>query len=101
MILTSENFEKEIKNGVTLIDFFATWCGPCKMLSPIVENVSVQVADKAKVFKMDVDEAGEIAQKLGIMSVPTMIIFKDGVEKERLIGLRQQQQIVDAINKWL
>ena len=101
MILTSENFEKEVKDGVVLIDFFATWCGPCKMLAPIIEQVKTQVSSKVKIFKMDVDEAGEIAQKLGIMSVPTMIIFKDGVEKERMIGLRQQHQIVDAINKWL
>lgn len=101
MIIKAEDFEKTIKEGVTLVDFFATWCGPCKMLAPILENVAKDVEGKAKVCKIDVDEAGEIAQSFGIMSVPTMIIFKDGVEMQRLIGLRQQSQITGAINEIL
>lgn len=101
MIIKSNEFENAIKEGVVLIDFFATWCGPCKMLAPILEKVQEEVKGQAKVFKLDVDEAGDIAQKFGIMSVPTMIIFKDGEEKQRLIGLRQQNQIVDAIKELL
>ena len=101
MIIKSDEFQKSIEKGVVLVDFFATWCGPCKMLAPILENAEKEIGDKAKIFKMDVDEAGDIAQSFGIMSVPTMIIFKDGKEAERLIGLRQQHQIIEAINKQL
>ena len=101
MIIKSDEFQKSIEKGVVLVDFFATWCGPCKMLAPILENAEKEIGDKAKIFKMDVDEAGDIAQSFGIMSVPTMIIFKDGKEVERLIGLRQQHQIIEAINKQL
>ena len=101
MIIKSDEFQKTIEKGVVLVDFFATWCGPCKMLAPILENAEKEIAGKAKICKLDVDEAGDIAQSFGIMSVPTMIIFKDGVEVERMIGLRQQHQILDALNKQL
>ena len=77
MIIKGEEFNKSIEKGVVLIDFFATWCGPCKMLAPILENSAKELEGKAKIFKIDVDEAGDIAQSFGIMSVPTMIIFKD------------------------
>ena len=101
MIIKSDEFQKTIEKGVVLVDFFATWCGPCKMLAPILENAEKEVEGKAKICKIDVDEAGDIAQSFGIMSVPTMIVFKDGKEVERMIGLRQQHQILEAINKQL
>lgn len=99
--VNNENFEEEVlKNkGVTLVDFFATWCGPCKMLSPIIEQVNEEGA--FKVVKLDVDEALDIARKYGIMSVPTLVLFVNGEEKERMIGLRQKAQILEAAKKYL
>ena len=97
--LNSENFDESIneKDTPVLVDFFATWCGPCRMLAPILEDVSSELEGKAKVYKVDIDECMDIAKRFGIMSVPTMIIFKEGKEVDRLIGLRQKNQIIDAL----
>ncbi len=95
--LNSENFDEKIKEGTVLVDFFATWCGPCRMLGPVLEQVSDEIGDKAKIYKVDIDECIDIAKRFGIMSVPTMIIFKDGKESEKLIGLRQKGQILEAL----
>ncbi len=97
----SVNFEEIIKNtkGVVLVDFYATWCGPCKMLSPILEQVNNEL-ENVTVAKVDIDEALPLAKGFGIMSVPTMIIFANGEEKERLIGLRQKAQIIEIIKKY-
>lgn len=97
--LNDETFEKTITeaNGVVLVDFFATWCGPCKMLSPILQATQEELADKAKIYKLDIDEGMNTAKQFGVMSVPTMIIFKHGEEVDRLVGLRQKSQIIAAI----
>ena len=97
--VNSENFESEINSGkVTLVDFFATWCGPCKMLGPVLEQVADEVKDKANIVKLDIDGSMDLAKQFGVMSVPTMVIFKDGKEVDRIVGLRQKSQIVDALN---
>lgn len=98
--LQKENFEKTLKEAKkpVLVDFFATWCGPCKMLSPILENVKDEVGEDVLMYKFDIDEDVDIAKNYGIMSVPTMIIFKNGEEVERLVGLRQKGQIVASLN---
>ena len=79
-IVTDANFNSEVleHKGVVLIDFFADWCGPCKMLSPLIDELAEEMKGKAKIVKIDVDNAGETAKKYGIMSIPTLIIFKDG-----------------------
>ena len=99
IIVNKENFEKDVlKNEkIVVVDFYATWCGPCKMLSPILEQVSEET-DKAVIAKLDIDESLELAKEYNVMSVPTMVIFKDGKEVNRLIGLRQKNQILDTIN---
>lgn len=96
--LTENNFEEKIANGVTLVDFFATWCGPCKMLSPIIEDIAAECDGSFAVYKVDIDEAQDIAMDYGIMSVPTLIVFKDGAEAERMIGVRPKAAILDVIN---
>ena len=98
-IVKSEDFEnKVLKNEKTiLVDFFATWCGPCKMLSPILEQVAQET--DAEIVKVDIDESMDLARKFGIMSVPTMILFKNGEEIDRATGLRQKSQILSMINQ--
>lgn len=92
-----EEFEKEVKSGLVLVDFFATWCGPCKMLAPVLEEVSNEQA-KAKIVKLDVDLAGQVAARYEVMAVPTMILFKDGKPVGKLVGFAPKQQILKLIN---
>lgn len=92
-IINGEEFKKEVltsKENV-LVDFYADWCGPCKMLGPILDEISKD----HKVFKINVDNEMELAQKYGIMSIPCMILFKDGEEKKRIIGLHSKSEIME------
>ena len=99
-VFNNENFENEVKKNekIVLVDFYATWCGPCKMLAPVLEQVADEVKDKAVIGKLDIDESLDIAKEYNVMSVPTMILFKDGQEVDRIVGLRQKSQIIEAIN---
>ncbi|MBQ9792590.1 MAG: thioredoxin [Clostridia bacterium] len=100
IVINTENFENEVKKNekIVLVDFYATWCGPCKMLAPVLEQVADEVKDKAVIGKLDIDESLDIAKEFNVMSVPTMILFKDGKEVDRIVGLRQKAQILEAIN---
>ena len=97
--ITAQDFDSTIEEGVTLVDFWATWCGPCKMIAPIVEQIAVENAGKAKVGKLDVDANTEIAQRFRVMSIPTLVVFKDGEEISRMVGARpkaEMQKQIDA-----
>lgn len=100
-ILTNEDFKEAIKEGVTLVDFFATWCGPCKMLSPIVEQLAAEMGDRANFFKVDVDEADEIAAEFGIMSIPTLIVFKDGEPVKKSVGFQPKPVLKAMLEEYL
>ncbi|AGF58003.1 thioredoxin 1 [Clostridium saccharoperbutylacetonicum] len=102
-IIDSNEFFENVENteGVVVVDFFANWCGPCKMLAPVFEGVSNEMGDKAKFFKLDIDEGGRIAQKYGISAVPTMIIFKDGVPVENLTGFMPKENITNKVRAHL
>lgn len=100
-IINEKDFEEKIKNGVVLIDFFATWCGPCRMLTPILENVQETLGDSLKIYKIDVDDNEKLARSFGIMSIPTMILFVNGEQKEKHIGLMMQDDIQDWLKKYL
>lgn len=91
--LNSNTFNQEIQNGVVLVDFHANWCGPCRMLAPILEKVATEVKGKASIAKVDIDEAQGVADTHQITSVPTMILFKNGKEVNRLVGLRSEADI--------
>lgn len=95
--LTDDNFQKEISAGVTLVDFHANWCGPCRMLAPILEEVAKDVKGKANIAKVDIDNEQKTAAQFQIASVPTMILFKNGKEVRRLIGLRNAEAIKEMI----
>ena len=95
--LTEEGFEKEIEKGVTLVDFYADWCGPCRMLTPVLEKVAKEVSNEATVAKLDIDHAQRIASLFQVTSVPTMILFKNGQEMGRLVGLRDAEEVKDFI----
>jgi len=95
-----ENFEEKVLKSkkLVLVDFFATWCGPCKMLAPVLEEVCKEVKD-VTIAKLDVDESLDLAKEYGVMSVPTVIFFKEGKEIDRFSGYRQKTQILEAIDK--
>jgi len=94
-------YKEEVLNykGVAVLDFFASWCGPCRMLAPILEEVEEEV--NVKVFKMDVDECENVPREFGVMSIPTVCIFKDGEFKEKFIGFKQKAEIVNIVNKYI
>ena len=100
-IIKEAEFNEITSKGVVLVDFFATWCGPCRMLGPILEEVEATSEEKFKIVKVDVDECSNLARKFGIMSIPTMIIFKDGTEVEKIVGLRDKDNILETISAWL
>lgn len=95
MELTNENFDELINDKLVLVDFFATWCGPCRMLSPIIEEVSNE--ESVKVIKVDVDKHEDLAKRFGIMSIPTIIVFKNGEEFHKNIGLVSKEEIISWI----
>lgn len=98
--ITAANFEEEVlKSDIpVLVDFWATWCGPCQMLSPIIAELAEEFAGKIKVGKVNTDEEGQLAQKFGIMSIPTVMFFKDGEVVETVVGFRPKEDFVRIIN---
>ena len=100
---TDDNFQADVieasKNKPVLVDFFAAWCGPCKMQGPIVDEVSDDIGDKAVVGKLDTEVAQQTAAKYGVMSIPTLILFKDGNPAETMVGLQPKESLIAAIEK--
>lgn len=99
--LNQQDFDEITSKGVVLVDFWATWCGPCKMMAPNVEEIATEYKGKVTVGKVDVDECQELATRFGIMSIPTLIVFKDGEKKEVLVGYRLKMQIAQVLDKYL
>lgn len=96
--LTASNFAEKIKSGITLVDFWASWCMPCKKQGPIIETVSYETLGKATVGKLDVDQNPSISAMYGVQGIPTMILFKNGKEIKRFVGLTSKEDIINAIN---
>ncbi|HZJ82233.1 MAG TPA: thioredoxin [Clostridia bacterium] len=103
MIIDSNNFEEEVMNSdvPVLVDFWAAWCGPCKMIAPIIEQLADDFEGKAKIAKVNVDEQSELSSKFRIMSIPTIMLFKDGKVVEQLMGARPKGELTKLIQKAL
>ena len=97
-INSAVEFDAAIKEGTVLVDFFATWCGPCKMLSPVLEEVSEENPDLT-VLKIDVDEVGQLAARYGIQNIPTLMLFKNGQRIETRLGYQNKNQLQALINQ--
>lgn len=102
-VINSSNFSSEVESfdGVVIVDFFATWCGPCKMLTPILESLSSEMDGSVKFAKVDIDNSLDIARKYNISSVPTMIIFKNGEIVDTLVGFVPKENISSKIKSHL
>ncbi len=101
--VTNDNFQSEILNSnvPVLVDFSASWCGPCRHMAPVVDELSDELAGKAKVAKLDVDECNEIARKYGVMSVPTFMVFKNGEVVGKTMGAMPKQRLNSLVGKAL
>ena len=99
IMITGKEFEEKVikSDKPVLVDFFATWCGPCKMMSPIVEQIAEELEDKVNVYKIDTDKDQELAYKYEIMSIPTFLIFKDGKLVNKLVGMRDKEELMKEL----
>jgi len=103
MAITKETFEREVLHSEipVLVDFWASWCGPCQMLSPIIDALSEEYEGRFKIGKINVDEQSELAANFAVVSIPTLLIFKDGKMEERLVGVRSQDDLAELLDQYL
>jgi thioredoxin 1 len=99
--LTDEDFQNAISNGVTLVDFYADWCGPCKRMEPIIHELAAELKGQAVIAKFDVEKYQTVPGNFNVTSIPTVIVFKDGKEYQRIIGLRDKQTLKSMITALL
>lgn len=97
--VTEQDFQSTVDSGVTLVDFWAEWCGPCRMVTPVLEELQAELGDSAQIVKLNVDENPNIAQQFGISGIPTMLLFKDGQVVDKLVGASSINTYRDLINK--
>jgi thioredoxin 1 len=96
---TDQNFVNETNSGLVLADFWAPWCGPCKMIAPVLEELDSEMGDTVKIVKVDVDENQETAGKYGVMSIPTLVVLKDGEVVDKVIGFQPKEALAELLNK--
>jgi thioredoxin 1 len=100
-VLDTGNFDAAINSGVSLIDFWASWCGPCKVQGPIIDEVADAIGEKANICKVDVDQNQQIAQKFGVRNIPTLLILKDGKPVEKFVGVKPRNMLIKAVESHL
>ena len=96
---TDQTFNEEVSECTVLVDFWATWCGPCKMIAPVLEELDSEMGDDVKIVKLDVDENQETAQKFGVMSIPTLILFKNGEQVDQAHGYQPKDALKEFVTK--
>lgn len=96
---TDQTFTTDTSEGVVLVDFWAPWCGPCKMIAPVLQELDTEIGDTAKIVKVDVDENQETAGKFGVMSIPTLIVLKDGEVVDKVVGFQPKEALAELISK--
>lgn len=96
--LTTSTFDEAVKDGVTLVDFWAEWCGPCRQMEPIIEDLAQDYANKAKISKVNIDDEQDIAEKFGIQAIPTLLLFKDGAVAQKFVGLTKKDVLAQALD---
>jgi thioredoxin 1 len=98
LTITDKDFDNTIKKGITMVDFWAVWCGPCRRQGPIVEEIANEIGKKIKIGKLDVDNNKVTSNTFNVRNIPTLIIFKDGKEVKRLVGLQDKQTLLNELN---
>lgn len=98
-VLTDAQFNQETAEGLTLVDFWAPWCGPCRMQSPVIDELAEELAGQVDFYKMNVDEEQETAREFGIMSIPTLLVKKDGEVVEKLVGFHDKARLQEVLNR--
>jgi thioredoxin 1 len=96
---TDQTFSNETGSGLVLVDFWAPWCGPCKMIAPVLEELDAEIGEKVKIVKVDVDENQETAGKFGIMSIPTLLVLKDGEVVDKVVGFQPKEALAERLEK--
>ncbi|ENH97033.1 thioredoxin [Gracilibacillus halophilus YIM-C55.5] len=96
---SDSTFNTETSEGLVLADFWADWCGPCKMIAPVLEEIDSEMSDQVKIVKLDVDNNQETAGNYGVMSIPTLLLFKDGEVVDQVVGYQPKEALVELINK--
>lgn len=99
--LTEQNFDETIKDGVVMVDFWAPWCGPCRMIAPVIDKLAVEYQGKAKICKVNTDEQQELAAKFGIRSIPTIFFYKNGEKVDEMIGAATEAGFKDKLDSLL
>ncbi|NVO21162.1 MAG: thioredoxin [Bacteroidetes bacterium] len=99
VVLTPSNFQHQTKSGIVLIDFWASWCMPCKMMSPIINEVADEVGEKARICKLNVEEHQQLSSKFSVRNIPTLILLKNGKEIDRFVGVKTKDFLIKQIQK--
>lgn len=97
--VTDKSFDGETSEGLVLVDFWAPWCGPCKMIAPVLEEIDGEMSEKVKIVKLNVDDNQETAGKFGVMSIPTLLLIKDGNVVDQVVGFKPKEALTELINK--
>lgn len=98
--VTDNDFSQQVEqSGTVLVDFWAPWCGPCKMIAPVLEEIDGEIGDKIKITKLNVDENPETAGRFGVMSIPTLLVFKDGNVVDKIVGFQPKDALLSTLNK--
>ena len=100
-VVNEKEFEEVVKSGVVLVDLYATWCGPCRIMAEILEDIADAIGESVEIVKVDVDQSPNVARKFGVMSIPTLLVFKDGELKEKHVGIWDQDSCVETLKSYL